>query len=134
MKPRSLVLFALFAVLGCASGGGSSSTQTGSSTPRQQRTTRDVIAQAEIERTEVSNALDLIQRLRPEFLRPRGAGGVQSVPVAIYVDGIKQSSASVLSSVPKNLVVEIRFINATDATTRFGSDHGNGAVLVTTRH
>jgi hypothetical protein len=91
-----------------------------------------VITQAEIEATDVSTALDLIRRLRPEYLRARG-GGSSIGPVAFYLDGVKQQSIDALATISKEIVREVRYLNATDATMRFGTDHTGGAVLVSTR-
>jgi hypothetical protein len=38
-----------------------------------------------------------------------------------------------LSTIPANRVREIRYINAADATTRWGTGHASGVILVTTK-
>ena len=105
----------------CASGGGGSP-----------RTARNLITRQEIEATTAADALEAIDRLRPEFLRPRsGSGAGLSAPV-IYLNGIR-ASRSQLQALPKDVVLEVAYIESQDATTRYGTGHGAGAVLVTVR-
>ena len=97
---------------------------------------RDVITVADIEKINVSNAMDVIQRLHPEFLRGRGrnsiASGDAQYPV-VYVDGVRAGELSVLRSIPANDVREIRFVSAADATTRYGTGHTGGVIEVRIR-
>ena len=124
MKLKVIPLVLL--VTACASAG---TNGQGASAPRG---SRDVITQAEVEATDVSTVLDLIRRLRPEYLRARG-GGASIGPVVFYLDGVKQQSVDALQTISKEIVREVRYLNATDATMRFGTDHTAGAVLVSTR-
>ena len=66
----------------------------------------------------------------------RARGGSVSDPtgafdIVVYQDGIKTGGPSSLESVPTMSVREIRYINAADATVRFGTGHMMGAILVT---
>jgi hypothetical protein len=117
-----IALLATMLAAACASG-----------TANPSRTSRDTIARAEVEATNVSNALELIQRLRPEFLRPRTAGSGGTITPVVYVDGVRQGSTSSLQSIPKEIVFEVTYIDSNDATLRFGTGHGAGAVLISTR-
>jgi hypothetical protein len=38
-----------------------------------------------------------------------------------------------MANIPASRVKEIRFINARDATTRWGTGYGSGVILVTTK-
>jgi hypothetical protein len=120
-----LVLLAALVIASCASSG-----QGGSSR------NRDVITMDEMANVQVSNAFELIQRLRPEFLRSRGSQSMRSpqglTPV-VYVDGVRQGDTSMLQRLPKESIQEIRYLNGRDATTQYGTDHGGGALLVRTR-
>jgi len=89
----------------------------------------DLITEAEINAgTNYQNALEVVQYLRPQMLRPRG-----SLPVMLYIDDVKMNDMNGLATVPSNRVKEIRFINARDATTRWGTGHDSGAILVSTK-
>lgn len=110
----------LWGLVACASGG------TGSGGPRRNP---DVITRAEIEGTDALSALEVVQQLRPTFLRPPG----QSDPVLVYVDGVRRGGLSELRSLPRETLEEIRYVNANDATLRWGTGHRSGAIEVRTR-
>jgi hypothetical protein len=125
MKRSVPVLFAALLSASCASGGSGDSS----------RTTRDIIGLEEIQSVEVANAFELIQRLRPEMLRPRatlGLGGSQVTPT-VYLDGVRAGELDQLASVSKDALREVRYISAADATTRFGTGHTGGAIMILTR-
>jgi hypothetical protein len=97
------------------------------------------ISWAEIEATadDALTAWDLIQRLRPAMLRPRafslrgrGGGGVS---VVAYLDNVRLTDLRSLQNVWREQVYEIRYVSASDATTRWGTGHASGAILVITR-
>jgi hypothetical protein len=127
IRPPLVLVFSMLAA--CASGGSGGGGNTGAP-----RASRDLIVLSEIEGVEVTNAFELIQRLRPEMLRARSGGGFTSTPTAVvYLDGVRHGDLSSLNSVPKDIIREVRYINAADATTRFGTGHTGGAILITTR-
>lgn len=86
--------------------------------------------------SDAKTAYDIVKRLRPQFLRQRGSGSIRNytpVPVRVFVDGILQSrDVSALNEIMAHSVVEISYLNGSDATTRFGTGYENGAILVTT--
>jgi hypothetical protein len=88
-----------------------------------------VITEAEIAATRYQNAMDVIQNLRPAMMRTRPGGG----PVMFYLDEVKMVDLTSLSTVPVNRIREIRYISAQDATTRWGTGHASGVILVTTK-
>jgi hypothetical protein len=138
-------LFVLAALVsGCASGGGSATTpaaasSSASSTQTPRRGNSELITQDEITAAGVRNALEVIQRVRPSMLRPRGSSTNQSVSgesysqattisVVVYMDDIRMGEPSQLSNVSVDNIREIRFINARDATTRWGTGHTAGVI------
>ena len=83
-----------------------------------------------------SSAWDLISRTRPNFLRTRGASSLRDtspVGAMIYVNGVLYGRLESLKSLDADDIREIEFISAGDATTRFGTDHLGGAILIHTR-
>ena len=80
-------------------------------------------------------AMDLVEHLRPNWLRGRGATSVslQSSSIQVYVSGMRKGGLSALSDVARSAVKEIQHIRGTDATQRFGMYHENGAILVILR-
>ena len=130
---RTAIVCALaLALAACGGGGGGSSQATTTTPPRTVRGPADLITEAEISASAVyQNALEVVQSLRPTMLRPRSGAGAQ--PVMLYVDNVRMSDMSALATVPANRVREIRFINARDATTRWGTGHDSGVISVTTK-
>ncbi len=81
-----------------------------------------------------STALDLVQTLRPNWLRTRGTVSFNQLsPIVVYVDRMRLGGPRLLSQVPATTVESISFLDAMAATRQFGTDHANGAILVATR-
>ena len=100
-------------------------------------TARDWVSGEEIAASFATNMAEAIRLLRPTWLRARGpqsiGGSVSPYPV-VYVDGIRLGEPPSLRDIPCMAVEEVRFISAADATTRWGTGHATGVILVTTRH
>ena len=96
------------------------------------RSSRDVIVREEFEPLSLGTAHDVVRQLRPMWLQLRAVGGTREEPV-VYVDNMPRGGLSALTEVPASAVLEIRNLNATDATTRLGTGHRAGAILLTTR-
>ena len=133
---RQLLLLATVLVVACGGSGGSASP---SSAPRPVRGASDVIAESEIGASSYQTALEVVQNLRPNMLIPRGVTSdrsgmtAASIPIIIYMDDIRLGEPSSLGNIPASRVKEIRFINSRDATTRYGTGHSSGVILVTTK-
>ncbi len=81
-------------------------------------------------------AWDMIAHLRPEFLRTRGALSPRNpVPVRaeVYVDNMHFGNLESLKTLSAEQIVRVEYLNAGDATTRFGTGHMGGAILIQTR-
>lgn len=124
---RRILCLALLAVLvGCAS----------SANGRRSLQSRNVITMQEIESLNVSTAYEVIQQLRPHFLQGRGQSSIQdpgsSMPV-VYVNGVRYGPPSMLQGIRAMDLREIRYLSASDATTRYGTGHVGGVIEVDTR-
>jgi hypothetical protein len=117
-RKEALFAFALIVGLaGCASTGGG----------RPPGATADRIVQEEfLEVGDVDGYL-AIQRLRSAWLRVRN----QVEPPVVYVNGARWGYLEQLSSIRARGIALAERINATDATTRFGTGHTGGAILIT---
>jgi hypothetical protein len=138
MRARVLMAAVLIAVSSGCSSSGSSSSATGA--PRAPSRQQDVITAAEIaERAaDASNALQVVQKLRPQMLTTRGRFSPADSSDAgarprVVVDGVAIGQVENLVNVNAISVMEIRYISATDATTRFGTGYVGGVILVTTK-
>jgi hypothetical protein len=138
MRARVVVAGLVAAIsVGCSSSGSSSEASTAARpTGRQQ----DVIAESEITARagDAANALQIVQKLRPQMLRSRGlvspndVTGEASMP-RVYVDNVSYGTLENLANINATQVKEIRFVNARDATTQWGTGHMGGVILVTTK-
>lgn len=108
-------------VVACAAGGQGAG---------QPRSSRDVITAEELQTIQVSDAYAAVQRLRSAWLRPRSGGGS---PIAVFVDGVRAGDLDMLRQIPVITVRELRFIDPSDATTRWGTGYTNGAIMVLTQ-
>jgi hypothetical protein len=138
MKTRSLSLLAAFvvtAVCGCASSpSGASGASQQSNGASAHRGSSDRITADELATIDVQNALQAVQRLRPSFLQNRG-GASSSITqgpqdVVVYVDQTRMGGPSTLAQIPITDVKEIQHLSGTDATQRYGTGHGSGAIIV----
>jgi hypothetical protein len=105
--------------------------------PRRPRTTprgRDLIARADIVATNAATAFEVVQQLRPEWLRLRGRVSIETEEegIVVYVDNTRRGNVNQLRSITIDTVTEIRFLSGSDATMRFGSGHGRGVIQVIT--
>lgn len=129
---RKTLMCAMALMLVACGGGGATTTAQPDTQPRPVRGPADMISEAEINATAYQNALEVVQGLRPTMLRPR-TGGANAQAVVLYLDGVRMNDLQGMSTVPAERVREIRFINARDATTRWGTGHDSGVILVTTK-
>ena len=140
MRQSGFAVLGLLFLAGCAAG---TAPQAGSTDPAPERVARgslNLITSAEIDAAgaELHSAYDLVQRLRPTMMRARNqTAGTTSAgevigPVA-YVDDVRLGALDLLRTVMRASVREIRFISATDATTRWGTGHSNGVIQVLTK-
>ena len=116
-----------FGALACAPSSG----RDGSSVPSRRALLGD-----EIQAASVTTAYDAVSRLRPEWLRRRGQISFRNPgagEVVVYVNGMRRGGPAALSGITAASVVQMEFLSGTVATTRYGSGHGGGAILVDTR-
>lgn len=99
---------------------------------------RNIITYEEIKASKTPgwSAWDLIAQTRPNFLRTRGATSLRDptpVRAVVYLDGVMYGKLESLRNLNIEEIREIEFLSAGDATTRFGTDHLGGAILIRTR-
>ncbi len=125
MRKIPFVAVSVLLLAACASAGGSPGVS------------RRVITTSEIEASKAGNALQVIERLRAEFLRPQPNPSLRSrepVYPSVYVDAVALDNVSVLRNIPASEVAEIRFLSASEAQYKYGSGHFAGVIEVYTRH
>lgn len=103
----------LLVLLGCS--GTTPSTVAG----RNER----LITAEEIATTNARNAQEAIERLRPRWLT--------RMPLTVYMNDVYTSVS--LRDILVGEIESIELLSATDATTRFGTNHARGAIVIRTR-
>ncbi len=106
----------------CASSG-----QPGQSRPRRDR---NLITAEELSELSVSSAYEAVRRLRPGWLQARGRSGL---PVVYRNNTRWGGDPRSLENIRIDDVSEMRFLSASDATTRYGTGFTGGVILVVTR-
>ncbi len=95
-----------------------------------------LIVEEEIRNINASNAYDAISMLRPALLNydeRRTANSSNVMPAKVYLDGARYGSKSSLRNINIEQVEQIEYLRPQEATLRYGSDHGGGAFMITTR-
>ncbi len=123
--PRALAL-TLPAIVFCACG------------PSLQAPSRDrtVITTEEVRSAGVNNAFQLVERLRPLWLRSRGDRSTHlPTEIVVYQDGVMLGDLETLQYIPIELVVSVRALDAAEAMRLpgLGSRHVERAIMVETR-
>lgn len=132
MRTLALAVAAILSIAAC-----SQQSTTGASQSKVAPKNRNLITSDEIATVNASDAYQLIQELRPNFLRTQGGvsphNDTPPVPL-VYVDGVHTGDVTNLRNVPATGIVSIEYLNGMMATQRFGTVAGGGAILITTAH
>lgn len=125
---RFLLLLSFALVTSCASSGGTAAPQG------KARSSADLISRDEIQKGHWQNAYELIQELRPRWLRAHGADSIhgEAPDVQVRVDDNLLGGVSTLRGVSTNEISSIQFVDPVTAAARWGGDHANGAILIST--
>jgi hypothetical protein len=95
---------------------------------------RSVITQQEILEHKFETVYDAIQALRPIWLQTRGTNTLMatSTQVQVYLDNNRLGGIETLSTINLSSIVYIRHYDGVEATARWGLDHGQGVIYVST--
>jgi len=97
-------------------------------------TDRNVLNTSEIRTSGFTDAYTLVKSLRPLWLNQRGTTSFSgSEPVKVYLDGSLMGGPDALAQITCASISSLRFMNGLEASSRWGLDHGSGAILVSTR-
>lgn len=125
--PRALFAFSLIIAISAC----------GQRSPFEEpRPRTNVLTQEEIAAAPVNNAYEALSRLRPRFLQPHATGGrPQTAYAVVYIDGVRRNGGldEILRSIAASSIMEIRYLTAVDATSRYGLDVQGGVIDVKLR-
>ena len=123
---RSRITLTLVVAFGLATAFAACSSGGGSSGPRRDP---NLITTEELAEYTTLSALDVIRRLRPRWLQSRGQTSAQ-----VIQDGARLGDPqNALRSMPVSDIAEMRFLSASDATMRYGTNYPGGAIEITSR-
>jgi hypothetical protein len=127
------IYFSTLLVAAVACAGGASSASEGSTVGAGRNA--DVITATELSDPAIASgdALEAVQRLRPRFLMTRGAMSVKNSTAGsthVSVDGGPLLTVDALSRLRPSQILEIRYLSASDAAQRFGTNAGSGGVIL----
>lgn len=126
MLMNRLRFFGAVAALALATAcGGKNSSQPGGTTP----TDRESLRPEEWGTRNFYTAAEAVAALRPLWLSKRGPDG----EVQVYIDEVHVGTIEMLRSVRISSVAVIKHLDGIQASARFGMNHDQGAILVTTR-
>ena len=90
----------------------------------------NLLTASDMSSVQVNTAYDAVQRLKPNFLVSRGASFDRRT---VYLNGARLlGGVENLRAIEASSVRDIVFLSAIEATARFGTGNGAGALLVTT--
>lgn len=93
---------------------------------------RTLVTAEELVQSNRSNLFDFLRAKRPLWLQSRGAVGIGSVGVVVYLDGIRMGDTNELRGISPLIVSQIRYLSGPEATTRWGAGHSEGAIVIST--
>ena len=93
-----------------------------------------LITLADIQANESGTALDVVRKVRPNFLSTRGATTLLASPAlpALYIDGMRHGDISQLNQIPAKWIAEMRMYRLGNAS-QFGINNQSGVLAITTR-
>jgi ABC-type phosphate transport system substrate-binding protein len=109
----------------CASSGSRSAGATSSP--------RSVITSQQIEAAGRNSVYEVVQHLRPEWLRSRGATSLSNTEAslpAVFLNNVRHGNLDVLRSMATSGVREIRYLTGPEATQLFGTGVSGGVIQV----
>jgi hypothetical protein len=94
---------------------------------------REPLYAYEMRSTPLLTAYDAVERLRPMYLHERGPGtrlATGGMRVLVFLNDMPMGGVEVLRTIPASEVASIRYLSAPEATVRYGSRAGGGAIVV----
>lgn len=96
-----------------------------------------LITEEEIDASRGANALEVIQKLRANFLTYRGetslSKGASRPYPTVYLDDQQFGSIETLRTIPSAHISSIRLYRSWEATTKFGTGNMSGVIAISTR-
>ncbi len=99
------------------------------------RSNRDVLTAEEIRQVGARDAQEVVERLRPLWLRGRGARSMgASTGILVYLNGNRMGGLEALRGISIDMVRTMRYMDGPTASAQLpgvGSGHVEGAIVIT---
>jgi hypothetical protein len=97
------------------------------------RADRSIITGDELRQQHWPSMYDAIEALRSHWLAVRGPDSFHAPgQVQVYLDDVRMGGPSVLRTVAPTYIAYVRWYDGITATARWGLDHGNGVIQIST--
>lgn len=95
---------------------------------------REELLQTDLVEHHFANAYEAVEALRPNWMQVRGANTLLNPQnqVIVYLNDTRLGGVDTLRQIATPAIVAIRHFDGRAATARWGLDHGQGVILVTT--
>jgi hypothetical protein len=96
---------------------------------------RFVITGEEIRGASIADALEAVEHFHPEWLVERGRDAFAEPgadPLSVYLDEVPLGETDALQGISSLMIDYIRFLDARQATARWGTGHSHGVIQVIT--
>ena len=143
MRPVSRHMFVFAATLACAAAAGAQN-------PGNVKRNSNLIVQEELQGAQATNAYELVQALRPQWLReksyetirtqqverPNGRGRIEVATtsaepeIIVYINDTKFGNVDALRDIPATGLGSVEFVSPAKATMRWGAGHTKGVIVV----
>jgi hypothetical protein len=109
-----------------------------SSAAGRPRFSRDVLTEEEIRQANiVSNAYEVVTRLRPQWLRMRGTTAVPeddgTREIQVWNNGRKLGNPETLRDITVTQIIEMRWVDPIQARQRYGPGNARGVIAINSR-
>jgi hypothetical protein len=93
-----------------------------------------VITREQIQRHNFRNAYDAVVALHPNWLVTRGVDSLRNPSqVLVYADNSRMGGINELRFITSPEIAYIRYYSGTEASTRWGLNHGGGVIFVSSQ-
>ena len=93
----------------------------------------DLLVEEQIRDQSFTTTYDAVVSLRPNWLRTRGVDSFRApTQIQVYLDNMRMGGVNTLQQIPASAVYWIRWYDGIDASARWGLDHGQGVIYVST--
>jgi hypothetical protein len=132
---RTLVVAATALAAAACSGSTQQSSASASTEEPRPRPNRSMLTREEMAGGHWASAYEMIESLRPRWLSSRGAelADGSAVEVQVYLDNQRLGGINALRTIQVADIAAIQFVDPVAAASRWGPDHHNGAIMLSTR-